>query len=291
MLVNCPSFPAREPIFKKIKTTLKEAGVEVAHYNGVIPNPTTENVTAGVDIAKAHEVVTNTSLKYKSAIFNPIIFPRVGIIDPELMLTVPEHITASTGFDVFAHAFESYIYPNASPYTKLMSEEAIKLVAQYLSTAVKDGKNREARNAMAWADMLAGLCFVNAGVTLPYGIGMAISGIYPHVMYGEALAVIYPDFVRYTYSSAIQQFATLGRIFNPDLNLESNNIAAEKSCEEISKFLKEIGMWLSLEGFKIPEDEIPELAEASMVLPDYKNNPRVATLDEVTFLLKKSYSH
>jgi len=75
---------------------LKEAGVEVSHFDGVIPNPTTENVTAGADMAKAHEVVTNTSLKYKSAIFNPIIFPRVGIIDPELMLIVPEHISPGT---------------------------------------------------------------------------------------------------------------------------------------------------------------------------------------------------
>jgi alcohol dehydrogenase class IV len=205
------------------------------------------------------------------------------------MLTVPPHVTASTGFDAFAHAFESYIHRNASPYTAILAEEAIKLVVKYLPVAVEDGSNIEARTAMAWADTLAGLCIANAGVTLPHGMGMAIGGMYPHIMHGEALAVTYPEFTRYSCKSAVKQFAILGRIFNSKLENESDLTAAEKSCKEVDKFLKKIGMWLSLEGLKAREDERPELAKACMVLPDYKNNPRVATLGEVAKILERSY--
>ncbi|UCC21955.1 MAG: iron-containing alcohol dehydrogenase [Planctomycetota bacterium] len=353
LLVTVPAFAALEPVFDKVKASLADAGVEVAHFDGVVPNPTTESITAGAKAAKAHKadvvlglgggssmdsakaiaveashkgtcwdylwfsetqptektlpviavtttsgtgshvtqvaVVTNTEKRDKSAIYNPIVYPRVSIVDPELMVTVPEHVTASTGFDVFCHAFETYIHPNASPYTDIIAEEAIRLVAKYLPVVVKDGANIEARTAMAWADTLAGLCIANAGVTLPHGMGMAIGGMYPHVMHGEALAVTYPDFMRYTYRSALKQFATVGRIFNSALESESDETAAEKSCEEIDRLLKEIGMWLTLDGLKVPEDELPQLAEQCLVLPDYKSNPKVATPDDVSEILKSSY--
>jgi len=235
--------------------------------------------------------ITNTKEKRKSAIYNPIVYPRVSIIDPELMLTVPEHITASTGFDVFTHSFEAYIHKNTSPYIELLALESIRLVAKYLPTVVKDGSNIEARSAMSWADTLAGLSIANAGVTLPHGIAMAIGGSCPHIMHGEALAAVYPEFMRFTYSNAIQKFATLARIFDSDFTNATDEVAAEESCSIIDAFLERIGMYLSLEDLKVRQDAIEEIVDHAMELPDYTNNPRVATRDEVFKILKKAFRH
>jgi alcohol dehydrogenase class IV len=206
------------------------------------------------------------------------------------MLTVPEHITASTGFDVFAHAFESYIHKNASVYTDMHAREAIKRVTKYLPLTLEDRTNKEARIEMAWADTLAGLCIANAGTTLPHGIGMAIGGHTPNVMHGEALAIVYPEFMRYTYKSALKKFADIGRIFNCELEDVSNEEAAEKSCEEIDKFLKKIGMSLTLKELRVPEEELSAIADDTQKLPDYTVNPRIATRDEIYKILKKSYN-
>ena len=81
---------------------------------------------------------------------------------------------------------------------------------------------------MAFADTFAGLCIANAGVTLPHGVGMAVSGMYPHVAHGESLAMIYPAFTRFTYSSAIKQFAAIGRIIDAELYDLRDEEAAEK---------------------------------------------------------------
>jgi alcohol dehydrogenase class IV len=204
------------------------------------------------------------------------------------MVTVPEHITASTGFDVFAHAFESYINPNGSDYTDLMALKAIRLVADYLPLAIKNGHELIPRTQMAWADTLAGLCIANSGVTLPHGIGMAISGIYPHVMHGEALAVVYPAIMKFSYKNAQQKFATVGRLLDDHLSQMDDSQAAEISCDVFEDFINKIGMLTCFEDLKIPEEELRALADASLVLPDYKNHPKVATLDEVFTLLKKS---
>jgi len=353
LLVTTPVFPAVEDQYEMVKKLLTEAGLDVAHFDQVQPNPTTDNITAGAEMAVKHgaevvvglgggssmdsakaiaveathegtswdylfyrdtqptektlpvisisttsgtgsqvtqvAVVTNTEKRDKSAIYHPNVYPKVSIVDPQLMLTVPEHITASTGWDAFCHSFESMLNPGSSVYIDIMAEKAISLIAETLPGLLKNLGDLAAREKMAVADTFAGLCIANAGVTLPHGVGMAISGLYPHVMHGESLSIIYPAFSRFTYEHAVPQFATVGRIFNPDLQSVSDDIAAERSCEEIDKFIKSIGMWMSLKDANMPEEEIPVLAEQSMVLPDYKGNPRVATPEEMLELIKESY--
>jgi len=352
LLVTVPAGKTLGPLFDRISDCLKEAGLAVEHFDGVIPNPTTDVVNTGAQMAKEFgadvvlgvgggssmdtakaiavgathpgtawdylffktpptaktlpiiavsttsgtgsqvtqvAVMTETATKTKSAIYNSLIYPRVAIVDPELMLTLPAHITATTGFDAFCHAFESFININGLPYTDVLALEAMRLVAQYLPGVVKDGADIEGREKMAWADTLAGLCIANAGVTLPHGIGMTISGHCPQIMHGESLAVTYPEFTRFTYPYAVRQFAEMGRIFNPALRDVPDEVAAEKSCEALDAFLKKIGMWLSLQGLGATMEDVTNIADNSRVLPDYKNNPRIASRDEIYDMLLKSY--
>lgn len=354
LLVTVPETEAFAPLYARVRENLEGAGIAVAHFDGVIPNPTVASITAGAKAALEHEadvvlglgggssmdsakaiaveathegiswdylfyrdtqptpatlpivaatttsgtgsqvtqvaVITHPEARDKSAIYHSEVFPRVAIIDPELMLTVPEHVTASTGFDVFCHAFESAIHTGTSPYVEVMAWEAIRLVVENLPLVLQDGSDIRSRTVMAWADTLAGLCIANAGVTLPHGIGMAIGGMYPHVMHGEALALNYPAFMRFTWESAVSEFAQVGRLLDPSLEGAPDEEAAEGSCEALDRFLKSIGMWMSLEDTGVPEEELGALAEQSMVLPDYKNNPRVVDGVEMLNLLKQCYT-
>ena len=352
MLVTVPEFPAVAELYAKVKKSLTDAGVEWVHYDGVIPNPTTDLVTKGADIAKAEHVdvmiglgggssmdtakaiaveathpgtawdynchtdgptektlpiiaisttagtgsqttpcavITKTSDKDKSAIWHKNIFPKVAIVDPEVTLSLPKSVTAQTGFDAFCHNFEAYLSVNTNPLVECMALDAIRIVAEYLPKVLEDGSDLEARSKMAWADTLGGLTNASAGVTLPHGLGMQIGGHCPHVTHGQALAVFYPAFTRYTYSAAEQKFATVGRIFDPTLEQESDAVAAEKSCEAIDNFLKKIGLWISLKDLNVTKEDIREIADCGQVLGDYANNPRVATIPEMYDLLMSCY--
>ncbi|MCJ7487244.1 MAG: iron-containing alcohol dehydrogenase [Candidatus Aminicenantes bacterium] len=353
LLVTVPDAREFGGLFGKVKGLLAEAKIPTAHFPGVIPNPTTDVVTAGaqmarefkadvvlglgggssMDVAKAIAVeathlgtawdylffrenqptektlpvvavtttsgtgshvtqvavVSNPDEKIKSALYHPLLYPRTSIVDPDLMLTVPARVTAATGFDVFAHAFESYINPGDSPYTDMMALEALAIVAKALPAAVRNGRNIEARERMAWADTLAGLCIANSGVTLPHGIGMAIGGLYPHVSHGEALAVVYPAILHYSFRAAPAKFAAVGRILDEKLAGEKGLKAAEKTCAAIERYLKRIGMKLTLQNLGVPEEDLAALAMQSLVLPDYKNHPKIATLEDVSKILNDSY--
>jgi len=353
LLVTVPEFPEFSSLYNRVKDLLKEKGVDIAHFDGVIPNPTTDVITAGARMAKEHRadvvlglgggssmdaakaiaveathpgtawdylffrekqptastlpivtvtttsgtgsqvtqvaVVTNPAEKNKSALYNSFLFPKTSIVDPELVRTAPPSVTASTGFDVFAHAFESFINPAGSAYTDLMALEAIRLVSLYLPQAVRKGGDLEARTSMAWADTLAGLCIANSGVTLPHGIGMAMSGLYPHVAHGRALAAVYPAMMRFTWQAAETKFAAVARILDPSMAALSESEAARRSGEAVDRLLKDINLWTRLETLGIPEAEVRRLAEASLILPDYKNHPKVADVEEVFDLLNKSF--
>jgi len=210
-------------------------------------------------------------------------------VDPELMVSLPREATAPTGFDALCHSFESTIHPNCSPIIELMAWQGIGLVVEALPKALANGSDLDARESLAWADTLGGYSIANAGVTLPHGIGMAIGGMYPHVAHGVALAIVYPAFVRFTWRSAVPQFARLARVLDPTLAEKPEIVAAERSSGLVDTFLKKIGLRLGLADVGVPEAELPALAKQSMVLPDYKANPRVATLAEIEALVKESY--
>ena len=234
-------------------------------------------------------VVTHPGEKVKSALCHARLFPKAGIVDPELMLTVPPRLTAVTGFDVFAHAFECYIASGGSPLTDLLALEALRTTAGVLPGLVADGSDLGGRARMAWADTLAGLAISNAGVTLPHGIAMAIGGLYPHVAHGEALAAVYPAILRYSWSASPAKFAAVGRLLDAGGARAADDAAAEKTSDAIEGFLEALGLRFGLKDFGIPRSGLDELARASLVLPDYKNHPRLADLDEVGAILRASY--
>jgi len=234
-------------------------------------------------------VITNTKDKNKSAIWNVNIFPKVAIVDPELTASMPANVTAQTGFDAFCHNFEAYISKNTNPLVEAMAIDGIKIIAQQLPIAIRDGRNIEARSQMAWADTLGGLTNASGGVTLPHGLGMQVGGHCPKVTHGQSLAIIYPQFTRFTWRSSIQKFAAVGRIFNSTLEQEPDEVAAEMSCKAIDDFLKEIGLWIGFKDLGVTHDDIYEIAECGHVLNDYKNNPRVASIEEMHELLDACY--
>ncbi len=353
LIVSNPSQHAFVDIFRRVKASLEAHGVAYEHFDGVVPNPTTDCVTEGaalarrfgadvvlgvgggssMDAAKAiaveavHDgsawdylffrdtqptdrtlpivtitttsgtgsqvtqvaVISNPREATKSALYHELLYPRSSIIDPELVESAPQQVTATTGFDVFCHAFESYIHVGHTPYTDLMALEAMKLVAAYLPRAVRDGRDKEARERLAWADTLAGLCIASTGVTLPHGIAMTIGGQCPTVAHAEALAFVYPQVVEFTYASASHRFAEMARIFEPALEDVADEAAAERSPVVVEEFLKSIGLWTNLHEHGVTHDDLSVIADHSRDLPDYKNNPRIAERDDIHRMLLDAF--
>lgn len=140
----------------------------------------------------------------------------LAIVDPELTVTAPPSVTAASGFDALAHAIESYTTPGENPMADLLAIEAIKLIAANLIKTVDDGKDIEARKAMAIASNFAGIAFNNTGVHFGHALGHELGSVFglPH---GLACAYPLPEIVMFAAEAAPQKVLNIAEAMNVEM--------------------------------------------------------------------------
>ncbi|MCC0673730.1 iron-containing alcohol dehydrogenase [Clostridioides sp. ES-S-0145-01] len=219
----------------------------------------------------------------KNTIFHQNCFSRECIIDPELMLTLPERITVSTAFDAFTHAFESYINPNANDFTEIMSEKSMELVINYLPKVMKEKSNIEYRTKLAVADTLGGSSLANSGAAAPHPLSEIIGGV-THIPHGEALAIVFPEFAEKFYENNVAKFAKVARMFNEELEKVEDNEAAKALKNEIEGFLKRVGLKTKMSEFNVTKEQLEEIISCPVLgfLPFGKK-------EDLVKILEKSY--
>ena len=172
-------------------------------------------------------VLTNPETGDKKSLRCNAIVPKVSIVDPAVMGTMPPHVLASVGFDALCHNIEAYTSKTAQPFTDALAHYAVTLLAQYLVPLYKHVKaianSQEAvlnkkQLTKAWesvtlASTIGGMVINTAGVTLGHGMEHPASGL-KDITHGVGLAVIEPVVVEYTWSANPEKFNSLARIFN-----------------------------------------------------------------------------
>ena len=146
-------------------------------------------------------VLTNVAAGVKKPMNHPAMYPKIAVVDPELTLTVPPQVTASTGLDVLCHAVESYWSVNHQPVCSACSVHAARLVFDWLEKAYRDGNDLEAREKMAEASIVAGVAFSHPRTTGSHACSFPLTNLYgmPH---GEACAFTLDYFIRFNAAHA-----------------------------------------------------------------------------------------
>lgn len=117
-------------------------------------------------------------------------FPVLSIVDPDLMLTVPPHLTAYQGFDALFHSTEGYLAKTADPISDLFALKAIELVGKSLAKAVADGTNEAARADVALANTLSGMVESLSSCTSEHSLEHALSAFHHELPHGAGLIMI-----------------------------------------------------------------------------------------------------
>lgn len=206
-------------------------------------------------------VITNTTTHEKPGLGTPVMMPVASIIDPELMLSVPRRVTAQTGVDVFFHAMEAYLCSAATPYTEMVSQEAMRIVAENLPKVLENPGDREARSQMAWANTLGGIAIVFAATCGLHAMGHSISGV-TDIPHGRSLSIVAVAFMEHTCQADYARYAKVARILGADPAL-SDEEAAKQSPALMEKFLNDAGMETKISDLGIREDQIDLIADVA----------------------------
>lgn len=205
---------------------------------------TGSQVTQAAVITRGQEKIT---------FFHPDNFSKECILDPNLMLTLPKRMSAATGFDAFTHAFESFINPRASHYSRMDSLEAMRLVIENLPRVMEEPQNIDYHRAMCLADTLAGRALANSGASAPHPLSEIIGGIV-HMTHGEALAVVFPPFIHHTKEQNKEAFRQVAALFHAD-DLET----------AMNAFLKQIGLDRKMKDYGISEEQFQTILDSPIL--------------------------
>lgn len=219
-----------------------------------------------------YSIFTNKGALRKDAIVSPYTFPKIAVIDPVLMQSMPSQLTADTGFDALAHAIEASLSLNANPLSDSLAMKAVNLINKSLIQATKNGEDLEARGDMALASSLAGMAIAQVGVVAGHGFGMSIGGILdtPH---GRTVGVLLPHVMRYNLPVVADKIAQIAGYFNLSTTGDTMD-DARNVIERIKTMMRKVNFPTTLGELGVTKSDVEKIVEDCMDRGDMKNNPR-----------------
>ncbi|MDA8722611.1 iron-containing alcohol dehydrogenase [Planktomarina temperata] len=232
--------------------------------------------TAGTGSEVTPISIVTTGASEKMGVVSPLLLPDMALLDPELTLGLPAHVTAATGIDAMVHAIEAYASVNANnnPISRALAVEALGLMGRMLLRAVQKPDDLEARTGMLLGSMLAGQAFANSPVAAVHALAYPIGGHYK-VPHGLSNALVLPHVLRFNAQVAPEAYAALLPHVFPDLPAMSVAEAALQFAESMADLSRACGLEQGLRDMGIAREALPILARDAMNQTRLLvNNPR-----------------
>ncbi|MCG8423482.1 MAG: iron-containing alcohol dehydrogenase [Proteobacteria bacterium] len=234
-------------------------------------------------------VLSDTKNDVKNGIVSEYMFARVALLDPELTVGLPPHVTAMTGMDAFVHAMESYVGVRASFLTDTLNLQAISMIAGNLRRAYANGHDIEARTQMLQASCMAGMAFSNTQNGLDHALALAIGGRF-HLPHGLLTAFISPWVMSFNLIACPEKFINIAEAFGENTAGLSKMEAAGLAVKAVKSMLDDLGISYRLSSYNVPREAIPDLAKAAIGAERLiSNNPRRVSEADVIALLEANY--
>ena len=214
----------------------------------LIAIPTTAGTGSETTLAA---VIVNEEDHHKYAINDPHLIPKIAILDPNLLIGLPPHITSTTGMDALTHAVEAFIGHSNTKHTKKAAIEAVKLINENLLKSFEDGKNLLYRENMQKASFLAGVAFTRAYVGYVHAIAHSLGGQY-NVAHGLANAIILPYILEEFGKKCYKKLA----ILSDELSLCEKSSTNEEKARAFISWIKDLNKKMKIpEKFEIEYNE------------------------------------
>lgn len=228
-------------------------------------------------------VITIKKRNYKMTIVSSYCLPKVTLLDPTLISTLPAHVAAACGMDALTHAIESYLSLASSPATEAMAEKAINLIGKNLRCFVANRGNIEAASAMIVASNLAGIAFGISRLGNVHAMGHPLSGFF-NVPHGVANSILLPHVMKFNKLADNGKYRIIAELLGEDVHGLTDYEAAEIAVSAVQKLSDDVGIPKTLKDFNVKPELIPQMAEDAMASGNIKVNPRTTTFDDVVKL-------
>jgi len=247
--------------------------------------------TAGTGSEVTPISIVTTGASEKMGVVSPVILPDLALLDPELTLGLPAHVTAATGIDAMVHAIEAYASASANnnAISRALACEALRLMGGALERAVHQPDDHDARSDMLLGSLLAGQAFANSPVAAVHALAYPIGGHYK-VPHGLSNALVLPHVMRFNAVTAPTPYAQIAAIAFPELQGLTGPEAAAGFAQSLADLSARCGLQQELREMGIERDALPVLARDAMNQTRLLvNNPREVTYDDALAIYEAAW--
>ena len=233
--------------------------------------------TAGTGSEVTPVAIVTTGATTKAGVVAPSLLPDLAVLDAELTLGLPAHVTAATGVDAMVHAIEAYTSAHKkNPYS------------DNLETAVNDGSNLAAREACLLGAMMAGQAFANAPVAAVHALAYPLGGHF-HIPHGLSNSLVLPEVLKFNAAVAAPLYAELAPILS-DQRFTDASGGAEALIAALESLINAVGLPVRLRDAGVSEDSLETLAADAMLQQRLLiNNPREVSEADALAIYKAVY--
>ena len=243
----------------------------------ILAIPTTAGT--GSEVGRAGLIV-NEAEQRKVIIFHPKMLPSSVILDPELTVGLPPHITAATGMDALSHCLEAWCAPNFHPMAEGIALEGIRLVRHNIETAVKDGSDIEARLNMLVASMMGATAF-QRGLGAMHALAHPLGAVYD-AHHGLLNAILMPYVLKANQSAIDEKIARLAGY----IGIESS---FSGFLDWVLTLRERIGIPHALSSVIELDEVFSQIGEMAIVDPSAGGNPVAFSAGEYQAILEDAY--
>lgn len=246
--------------------------------------------TAGTGSEVTPVAVLTTGETTKAGVSSAVLLPDVAVLDPDLTLGLPPAVTAMTGIDAMVHAIEAYTSRHRkNPISDNLARSALSLLARNIRTAVHDGGNREARNAMLLGAMQAGQAFANAPVAAVHALAYPLGGHY-HIPHGLSNSLVLPSVLDFNAPAAGHLYAELAELVVGQPVAGSDEAKTRALIHALRELIDDVALPATLSAAGVRAEDIDSLAADAMLQQRLLvNNPREVSVEDARAIYRAAY--
>lgn len=247
--------------------------------------------TAGTGSEVTPIAIVTTGETTKAGIVASQLLPDVALLDANLTLDLPSHVTAATGIDAMVHAIEAFTSKNKkNPYSDMLAKQALTLLANNIEDATFDGHNISARQNMLLGACLAGQAFANSPVAAVHALAYPLGGHF-HIPHGLSNALVLPHVLRFNSKESSELYSELAPYISSsiDLNTSPESIS-EAMIEYIQHLIERLKLPTKLHQLGIKKSQLPLLAKDALLQTRLLvNNPRILSYQDALHIYNQAY--
>ncbi len=228
-------------------------------------------------------IIADRERKVKAVVKGPALVPRIAVLDPLLLASVPPRLAAQTGADALTHAIESYFVSTGQAITDALSLSAIRIIMANLPSFVTNARDVAAAGQMLLASCMAGMSFKNTGLALVHSLSHP-AGAYFHVAHGLACALYLPVVMEFNAPVCASRLASVADAAGVDIRGLSVERAAAESVRAVRDLLANVGLPRTFSDMGIDFELQPNMVDDAFGMTGTKNNPRAVDRNQLAAL-------